>query len=250
MDSETNKITTAQLSRLLPSDLERISLMMKSDESKDFLLSLIRAHLIRFRNPTANDLAHILKLTSQLNVANVWNSVDPVAFLNSLRDEMVESAFDALREALDVAPSEIREREGVGVVLRKDQTEPLLAALVEPLRGKLIRGKLKGRSPKFFFRLDRNLAPDSPAKTKPDSSSDSVPADRTVTIRTGRVKWFSSAKGYGFISPEDGGKDVFVNIQVLERSGIEKLVGDQMVGFEVDGDRVSKIVDTPRPIEQ
>ncbi|MGI3209665.1 cold-shock protein [Roseovarius tibetensis] len=50
---------------------------------------------------------------------------------------------------------------------------------------------------------------------------------------TGTVKWFNTTKGYGFIAPEDGGKDVFVHISAVERSGLTGLADDQKVAFEL-----------------
>ena len=49
----------------------------------------------------------------------------------------------------------------------------------------------------------------------------------------GTVKWFNSQKGYGFIQPEDGSKDVFVHISAVERSGIGSLEG-QRVSFQLE----------------
>ncbi|MGJ8625700.1 MAG: cold-shock protein [Sulfitobacter sp.] len=50
---------------------------------------------------------------------------------------------------------------------------------------------------------------------------------------TGTVKWFNTTKGYGFIAPEGGGKDVFVHISAVERSGLTGLADDQKVSFEM-----------------
>jgi len=53
---------------------------------------------------------------------------------------------------------------------------------------------------------------------------------------TGTVKWFNTTKGYGFIAPEGGGKDVFVHISAIERSGLTGLSDEQKVEFDlVDG---------------
>ena len=49
----------------------------------------------------------------------------------------------------------------------------------------------------------------------------------------GKVKWFNPQKGYGFIEPEDGGKDVFVHISALEAAGIGNLNEGDAVSFEV-----------------
>jgi CspA family cold shock protein len=56
-------------------------------------------------------------------------------------------------------------------------------------------------------------------------------------MATGVVKWFNTQKGYGFIQPEDGGKDVFVHASALERSGIPPLNEGDKVSFEIEDDR-------------
>ncbi|SLN52827.1 Cold shock protein CspA [Roseovarius litorisediminis] len=53
----------------------------------------------------------------------------------------------------------------------------------------------------------------------------------------GTVKWFNTTKGYGFIEPEGGGKDVFVHISAVERSGLTGLADDQKVAFELQEGR-------------
>jgi CspA family cold shock protein len=50
----------------------------------------------------------------------------------------------------------------------------------------------------------------------------------------GTVKWFNSQKGYGFIQPEDGSKDVFVHISAVERAGIGNLQEGQRLSFELE----------------
>ena len=54
---------------------------------------------------------------------------------------------------------------------------------------------------------------------------------------TGKVKWFNKTKGFGFSAPDEGGKDVFVHISALERSGIDNLADDQKVSFEMSSGR-------------
>jgi cold shock protein len=55
----------------------------------------------------------------------------------------------------------------------------------------------------------------------------------------GTVKFFNDQKGYGFIQPDDGGKDVFVHVSAVERSGMRGLMEGQKVSFEVETDRRS-----------
>jgi CspA family cold shock protein len=57
---------------------------------------------------------------------------------------------------------------------------------------------------------------------------------------TGTVKWFNPAKGFGFIQPEDGSKDVFVHISAVENSGIGSLKENQKVSFELEKGRDGK----------
>jgi CspA family cold shock protein len=58
-------------------------------------------------------------------------------------------------------------------------------------------------------------------------------------MSVGTVKWFNAQKGYGFIQPDDGTKDVFVHISAVERSGIGNLNEGQKVNFDVERDQRS-----------
>ncbi len=53
----------------------------------------------------------------------------------------------------------------------------------------------------------------------------------------GTVKWFNNVKGFGFIQPQDGGKDVLVHISAVERAGMRSLVEGQQISFEVQTER-------------
>ncbi len=58
-------------------------------------------------------------------------------------------------------------------------------------------------------------------------------------MATGTVKWFNAEKGYGFIQPDEGGKDVFVHISAVEQAGLRNLQEGQKINFEVVADRRS-----------
>ena len=53
----------------------------------------------------------------------------------------------------------------------------------------------------------------------------------------GTVKWFNSTKGFGFIQPDEGGKDVFVHISAVERAGLTGLADDQKVTYDLESGR-------------
>ncbi len=60
-------------------------------------------------------------------------------------------------------------------------------------------------------------------------------------MATGTVKWFNTTKGFGFIQPTDGGKDVFVHISAVERSGIGRLNEGQKVSFDLEKGQQGKV---------
>ncbi len=56
-------------------------------------------------------------------------------------------------------------------------------------------------------------------------------------MQTGTVKWFNNTKGYGFIAPKDGGRDIFVHITAVEAAGLRTLQEGQELSYEVKEDR-------------
>jgi cold shock protein len=69
----------------------------------------------------------------------------------------------------------------------------------------------------------------------------SFPRDVETSMRqTGTVKFFNQSKGFGFITPDDGGKDVFVHITAVERSGLRALDEGMRISFETEPDKRGK----------
>jgi CspA family cold shock protein len=56
-------------------------------------------------------------------------------------------------------------------------------------------------------------------------------------MATGTVKWFNAQKGFGFIQPDNGGKDVFVHISAVERAGLQGLQEGQKISYEIQVER-------------
>jgi cold shock protein len=60
---------------------------------------------------------------------------------------------------------------------------------------------------------------------------------RESNVPSGTVKWFNSTKGYGFIQPDAGGKDVFVHISAVEKAGLDGLPDGAKITYEIISDR-------------
>jgi cold shock protein len=67
--------------------------------------------------------------------------------------------------------------------------------------------------------------------------SNSIVHKEFAAVATGKVKWFNPTKGYGFIIPDDGGKDLFVHITAVQKAGYTNLVEGLRVTYEVRQDR-------------
>jgi cold shock protein len=72
---------------------------------------------------------------------------------------------------------------------------------------------------------------------------DHVCAFKEATMATGTVKWFNPTKGYGFIQPKDGGRDVFVHISAVERAGLGSLNEGQTIEYEIFSNRGKESAD-------
>jgi cold shock protein len=90
--------------------------------------------------------------------------------------------------------------------------------------------------------LRRFAAPSSFSPCPGISGVPSRPActKRKTNMPIGKVKFFNTQKGFGFIQPEDGGNDAFVHISAVERAGMNSLVQDQRVSYELETDQRGK----------
>jgi len=87
-----------------------------------------------------------------------------------------------------------------------------------------------------------------PSASRQRSSPQAATSNGSSVEMTGTVKWFNADRGYGFITPNGGGEDVFVHVSVLERSGIEGLSEGQTVGLDVVEGRKGVEAARVRPI--
>ena len=84
------------------------------------------------------------------------------------------------------------------------------------------------------------------ANVRPSCRAVGVGSEATLGIRsfpmaqTGTVKFFNGERGYGFIKPDDGGRDVFVHITAVERAGLKALNEGQRISFDVEPDKKGK----------
>ena len=67
-------------------------------------------------------------------------------------------------------------------------------------------------------------------------------------MATGTVKWFNTQKGFGFIQPSDGGKDVFVHISAVERAGLSTLNEGQKVSYDIVNERGKSAAANLKPV--
>lgn len=96
----------------------------------------------------------------------------------------------------------------------------------------------KGPQITQVLEVDESTAREAPPRSDRPRPGGGAPGRRSVDLSTavemiGTVKWFNNEKGFGFVAAEDGGKDIFVHISVLERSGLPGLAEGQRVSMQV-----------------
>jgi CspA family cold shock protein len=83
-----------------------------------------------------------------------------------------------------------------------------------------------------------NAVPNGSQRSSLRLTTPSGPSTDTAVEKTGIVKWFNAQRGYGFITPNNGGKDVFVHVSALERSGLTGLNdGDRVIVDVIEGQK-------------
>jgi cold shock protein len=119
---------------------------------------------------------------------------------------------------------------------RHYETDPLPCLLIEHRFCGIVF--LPMAWPRIFASADNPLPKTSIPNGRPYRRVPHISATlRNAQMTTGTVKWFNPDKGYGFIQPDDGGKDVFVHISAVEQSGLRNLREGQKVAFEVVADK-------------
>jgi CspA family cold shock protein len=79
-----------------------------------------------------------------------------------------------------------------------------------------------------------DLAPDTRRHRRPPRPSLGTPQERGEDMSQGTVKWFNPTKGYGFVAPDAGGKDVFVHISAVQKAGMRTLNEGQKIRFDIE----------------
>jgi CspA family cold shock protein len=91
----------------------------------------------------------------------------------------------------------------------------------------------KGPQVTELLSVDASTAGQEPPRRPRPERPSYAPVDRPTVEELGTVKWYNSTKGFGFIAPDHGGKDIFVHASALERSGVMDLADEQRVAVDV-----------------
>jgi cold shock protein len=88
-----------------------------------------------------------------------------------------------------------------------------------------------------MLRAFRPVRPSSPRRRYPHRRNPAGGTAEETDMATGTVKWFNAVKGFGFIAPDQGGKDVFLHVSALERAGLNGIADGQKVNYELESGR-------------
>ncbi len=100
----------------------------------------------------------------------------------------------------------------------------------------------KGPQVTEILSMDTSTAGEQPRRPRPERPSYPQPGKATIE-ETGTVKWYNGVKGFGFIGPDQGGKDIFVHVSALEHCGVMGLVEGQRVTVDVaEGQKGPEVV--------
>jgi CspA family cold shock protein len=138
-----------------------------------------------------------------------WSQAPAFPLADGLTVTIGHAHFSSAIRALGLhtsRPRKLRQMSFVGTEGGASQTSVIVRGLASPVWGRAFLEGLLSR------RIESDMA-------------------------NGTVKWFNSAKGFGFIQPDDGGKDVFVHISAVERAGLRGLNEGQKVAYELQAER-------------
>ena len=182
-----------RLQRLRPSDIDTIRRNLQDATFISNLENTLGDYLSHLRGPLAVELDDVSRIVLQMEMAGVWDIIDPVLFINAIASKTDRQVIIAYCNALNIEPDPM----------------PIANAIPDPL-------------PAGVRLADRPAAEPKSARGRGSK---------------GTVKWFNPAKGYGFISPSDGGKDVFIHVSAVQAAGLRGLNEGETVWYEEKTER-------------
>jgi len=229
--TRSDSLSPERIHRLRPSDIQFISNAVKTDDGIRGVLKEVYSYFVEIENPLASELDDISRVCLQLRMTGLWNTVRPQVLIWSMRDIADKKVTATIQNALHVSANLVNQ----STVAIGGTDANLLAVIRE---NHLLNESLATRSLRINAAALADAATSSGGISPTTSGKFVVKGIREV--RTGVVKWFNPTKGFGFIQPDDGGKDVFVHVSAIERSGIGNPHEGQKITYELESDRQGK----------